>query len=143
MCNLCSHKCKYCNAFTTFSAIADESQPFGGNMLGSAFKTFVMFAGEYDFGEMRFSSSSKTTKEGTWSRSITDVETLNDRANPPNLTYNHKAEVILGQLIFAAFVFLFAVVVMNLLNAFAIGDIQVKIFSGLQRISLQISSPCV
>ena len=95
-------------------------------MLGSAFKTFVMFAGEYDFGEMRFSSSSKTTKEGTWNRSITDVETLNDRANPPNLTYNHKAEVILGQLIFAAFVFLFAVVVMNLLNAFAIGDIQVR-----------------
>merc|ERR1712038_1169391 len=83
-----------------------------------------MFTGEYDFGEMRFSSSKKTTREGTWNRSITDVETLNDRANPPNLTYNHKAEVILGQLIFVAFVFLFAVVVMNLLNAFAIGDIQ-------------------
>ena len=95
-------------------------------MLGSALKTFVMFAGEYDFGEMRFSSSNKTTKEGTWNRSITDVETLNGRANPPNLTYNHKAEVILGSLIFAAFVFLFAVVVMNLLNAFAIGDNQVK-----------------
>ena len=133
MCNLCSHKCKYCNAFTTFSAIADESQPFGGNLLGSAFKTFVMFAGEYDFSNMRFSSSPN----------LTDVKTLNNRADPPNLTFNHKAEVILGQLIFAAFVFMFPVVVMNLLNAFAIGDIQVKIFSGLQRISLQISSPCV
>ena len=95
-------------------------------MLGSALKTFVMFSGEYDFGAMRFSSSKDTSNEGTWTRSITDVETLNNRANPPNLTYNHKAEVILGQLIFAAFVFLFAVVVMNLLNAFAIGDIQVR-----------------
>ena len=112
--------------------------------MGSAFKTFVMFAGEYDFGEMRFSSSKKTTEEGTWNRSITDVETLNDRANATsNLTYNHKAEVMLGQLIFVAFVFMFAVVVMNLLNAFAIGDIQVKMFSGLQRRSLLISSPCV
>ena len=95
-------------------------------MLGSALKTFVMFTGEYDFGAMRFSSSPKMTKEGSWDRPISDVETLNNRANPPNLTYNHKAEVILGSLIFAAFVFLFAVVVMNLLNAFAIGDIQVK-----------------
>ena len=92
-----------------------------------------MFAGEYDFSNMRFSSSPSGE---------TDVETLNNRANPPDLTFNHKAEVILGQLIFAAFVFMFPVVVMNLLNAFAIGDIQVKIFSGLQRISLQISSPC-
>ena len=141
MCNLCSHKCNYCNAFITLSGIADESKPFGGILLGSAIKTFVMFAGEYDFSNMRFSSSKVKTNDGTGS--ITDVETLNYRANPPKLTFNHKAEVILGQLIFAAFVFMFPVVVMNLLNAFAIGDIQVKIFSGLQRISLQISSPCV
>ena len=62
-------------------------------MLGSAFKTFVMFAGEYDFGEMRFSSSPKMTKDGSWDRPISDVETLNDKANevdPPKLTYNHK-----------------------------------------------------
>ena len=116
--------------------------------MGSAIKTFVMFAGEYDFGTQRFSSSNKTTSDylstGSWERLITDVETLNTPISTDNfttdnstiyekVTYNHKAEVILGQLIFAAFVFLFAVVVMNLLNAFAIGDIQVKQFSGLQR----------
>ena len=126
--------------------------------MGSAIKTFVMFAGEYDFGTQRFSSSNKTTSDylstGSWERLITDVETLNTPISTDNfttdnstiyekVTYNHKAEVILGQLIFAAFVFLFAVVVMNLLNAFAIGDIQVKMFSGLQRRSLLISSPCV
>ena len=108
--------------------------------MGSAIKTFVMFAGEYDFGTQRFSSSNKTTSDylstGSYERLITDVETLNTPTNSTTyaeVTYNHKAEVILGQLIFAAFVFLFAVVVMNLLNAFAIGDIQVKQFSGLQR----------
>ena len=143
MCNLCSHKCKYCNTFTTLSAIADESQPFGGTFLGSAFKTFVMFAGEYDFSNMHFSSSPNTTWDGSWHRPISDIETLNSPISEPTQTYNHKAEVMLGQLIFAAFVFMFAVVVMNLLNAFAIGDIQVKTFLGLQRRSLQISSPCV
>ena len=105
-----------------------------------------MFAGEYDFGTQRFSSSNKTTDDylstGSYERLITDVETLNTPTNSTTyaeVTYNHKAEVILGQLIFATFVFLFAVVVMNLLNAFAIGDIQVKQFSGLHRRSLQIS----
>ena len=126
--------------------------------MGSAIKTFVMFAGEYDFGTQRFSSSKKTTDDyrstGTYHRLITDVETLNTPISTDNsttynsttneeVTYNHKAEVILGQLIFATFVFLFAVVVMNLLNAFAIGDIQVKQFSGLHRRSLQISGPLV
>ena len=37
-------------------------------------------------------------------------------------------EVYFGRLIFLAFAFLFVVVVMNLLNAIAIGDIQENIF---------------
>ena len=36
-----------------------------------------------------------------------------------------KAEVASGQLIFMLFVFLFVIVFMNILNAIAIGDIQV------------------
>ena len=36
-----------------------------------------------------------------------------------------EAEIYLGRMIFMAFAFLFGVVVMNLLNAIAIGDIQV------------------
>ena len=41
--------------------------------------------------------------------------------------YNVKFEQVLGKIILLAFVFLFAIVQMNLLNAVAIGDIQVKI----------------
>ena len=101
--------------------------PFGGNLLGSVFKAFVMFTGEYDFGSMRFTSLSNTTKggkcgDGEWDYPIRDFEVLYSN----DATYHQKAEILLGQLIFVAFVFLFAVVVMNLLNAFAIGDIQVK-----------------
>ena len=102
--------------------------PFGGNLLGSVFKAFVMFTGEYDFGSMRFTSLSNTSKggkcgDGEWDYPITDFEVLYSH----DATYHQKAEILLGQLIFVAFVFLFAVVVMNLLNAFAIGDIQVTI----------------
>ena len=98
-------------------------------MLGSVFKAFIMFTGEYDFGSMRFTSSKDTTKGGKcgqeeWDRPATDIEVLYNSDS----TYHQKAEILLGQLIFVAFVFLFSVVVMNLLNAFAIGDIQVKIF---------------
>ena len=103
--------------------------PFGGNLLGSVFKAFVIFTGEYDFGTMRFTSSYNTSKGGEcghaeWDRLVTDSEVLYIK----DATYHQKAEILLGQLIFVAFVFLFAVVVMNLLNAFAIGDIQVRVF---------------
>ena len=108
--------------------------PFGGNLLGSFVKAFVMLTGEYDFGTMRFTSSksktdggkfgNKTESWGKWDRLATDNEVLHDNDS----TYHQKAEILLGQLIFVAFVFLFAVVVMNLLNAFAIGDIQVRLF---------------
>ena len=103
--------------------------PFGGNSLGSVFKAFIMFTGEYDFGSIRFTSSNNTTKGGRcgqeeWDRLMTDIEVLYNNDS----TYHQKAEILLGQLIFVAFVFLFSVVVMNLLNAFAIGDIQVTKF---------------
>ena len=127
-----------------FSGIADENQPYGGSLAGSVFKAFVMFSGEYDFGAMRFTSSNKTTIDytsatssmqftssngnmsGTGRRLTTDVETLADIDH--TITSHQKAEIMLGQLVFVAFVFLFPIVVMNLLNAFAIGDIQVNIF---------------
>ena len=114
-------------------------------MAGSVFKAFVMFSGEYDFGAMRFTSSNKTTIDftsatssmeftssngtimnGKGRRLTTDVETLADIDH--TITSHQKAEIMLGQLVFVAFVFLFPIVVMNLLNAFAIGDIQVNIF---------------
>ena len=125
-----------------FSGIADENQPYGGSLAGSAFKAFAMFGGEYDFDAMRFTSSNETIMDGssivnvtsfngkfmngTGRRLKTDVETLADTDH--TRTSHQIAEIMLGQLIFVAFVFLFPIVVMNLLNAFAIGDIQVNIF---------------
>ena len=70
-----------------------------------------MFTGEYNFGDRRFSNTLNKT----------DVEVLGS-----DVSYHTKTQIVLAQIIFVAFVFLFAVVVMNLLNAFAIGDIQVK-----------------
>ena len=114
----------------------------GGSLAGSAFKAFAMFGGEHDFDAMRFTSSNETIMDGssiinvtsfngkfmngTGRRLKTDVEVL---ANTDNTrTHHQKVEIMLGQLIFVAFIFLFPIVVMNLLNAFAIGDIQVNIF---------------
>ena len=39
---------------------------------------------------------------------------------------NMKASDVLSKLILVVFIFLFVIVMMNVLNAFAIGDIQVK-----------------
>ena len=75
-----------------------------------------MFTGEYNFGDRRFSNTKLDEDEDT-----SDVEVLGS-----DVSYHTKTQIVLAQIIFVAFVFLFAVVVMNLLNAFAIGDIQVK-----------------
>ena len=40
-----------------------------------------------------------------------------------------QMEIYFGRMIFVAFVFLFAIVVLNLLNAIAIGDVQVIILT--------------
>ena len=42
-----------------------------------------------------------------------------------NVPDSVKVQIVLGQLVFIAFVFLFVIVILNLLNAVAIGDIQV------------------
>ena len=75
-----------------------------------------MFTGEYNFGDRRFSNALVDEDKDT-----SDVEVLGS-----DVSYHTKTQIVLAQIIFVAFVFLFAVVVMNLLNAFAIGDIQVK-----------------
>ena len=72
-----------------------SSEPaFAKHFFGSIIKTFVMFVGEMEYGNIHFSEKS-------------------------------KLELALGQFVFLVFVFMFVVVFMNLLNAIAIGDIQV------------------
>ena len=70
------------------------TEPFAKHFFGSIIKTFVMFVGEMEYGNIHFSEES-------------------------------KIELALGQFVFLVFVFMFVVVFMNLLNAIAIGDIQV------------------
>ena len=84
-----------------------------------------MFTGEYNFGDRRFSNV-KVDKNST--EDTSDVKVLSS-----DVSYHTKTQIVLAQIIFVAFVFLFAVVVMNLLNAFAIGDIQVSIMSKTNR----------
>ena len=76
--------------------MAQKGEPFSNGWLDALVKTFVMFIGELEFGDLSYGGN----KSG-------------DRA--------------IGKLLALAFASLFAVVVMNLLNAVAIGDIQVLI----------------
>ena len=69
-----------------------------------------MFAGEYNF--------------RVWYGRDVDVKVL--QKSMDESPYHAKAQIVLAQIMSVAFVFLFGVVVMNLLNAFAIGDIQVR-----------------
>ena len=75
-----------------------------------------MSTGEYNFGDRRFSNTLVNGKNDTSDTEVLDAD----------VSHHKKTQIILAQIIFAAFVFVFAVVVMNLLNAFAIGDIEVK-----------------
>ena len=77
-----------------------NTEPFAKHFFGSIIKTFVMFVGEMEYGDIHFSS-------------------------PELETFSAKLELALGQSVFLIFVFMFVVVFMNLLNAIAIGDIQV------------------
>ena len=77
-----------------------NTEPFAKHFFGSIIKTFVMFVGEMEYGDIHFSS-------------------------PELNTGLAKLELALGQFVFLVFVFMFVVVFMNLLNAIAIGDIQV------------------
>ena len=74
--------------------MATKDEPFSNGWLDALVKTFVMFIGELEFGDLTYGGNSFAARS-------------------------------IGKLIALAFAFLFAVVVMNLLNAVAIGDIQV------------------
>ena len=76
--------------------MAKKGEPFSNGWLDALVKTFVMFIGELEFGDLTYGGDDFPTRA-------------------------------IGKLLALAFAFLFAVVVMNLLNAVAIGDIQVLI----------------
>ena len=78
--------------------------PYAKNLFGSFVSTFVWSVGEvenFDFAEAQ----------------------KNDNMD---ITYHTKAEDGLSKFILLIFIFLFVIVMMNVLNAFAIGDIQVN-----------------
>ena len=76
---------------------------FSENFFGALVRTFVMFTGELEYTD--FEWKKKTREEGGLKRSL--------------------AGIFFGKSILFAFAFFFVVVVMNLLNAIAIGDIEV------------------
>ena len=83
----------------------DEPQQFAMNLISAFVKTVIMGVGEID---ADLDLTDKDEYEGN---------------------FNVKFEQFLGKIILLAFVFLFAIVLTNLLNAVAIGDIQVKLKS--------------
>ena len=87
----------------------NESNPFPQFFFETMTKTLVMFVGEMEFGNFNFTVHGNTNN-GDYGKDW-------DGAS--------KAEVALGQVIFMMFVFLFVIVFMNILNAIAIGDIEV------------------
>ena len=94
----------------------DAEEPFAEVLVGALLKTFSIFIGEVnydDFVKTMGINLTTAAKNVSWN-AIDSRESL-------------KAKLALGQLILTAFVFLFAVVLMNLLNAIAIGDIQVNL----------------
>lgn len=86
--------------------------PFAETFLDGVFRTIVMSIGEIEFLDLRYANA---TKNQTF-----PIDSDGGKIKGLEL------EIYLGRLILLAFVFLFVVVVMNLLNAIAIGDIQVK-----------------
>ena len=80
----------------------DEPQKFAKNLISAFVKTVIMGVGEIN----------------------ADLDFTDKDEYESN--FNVKFEQFLGKIILLAFVFLFAIVLMNLLNAVAIGDIQVK-----------------
>ena len=75
--------------------MATKGEPFSKGWLDALVKTFDMFIGELNFGDLTYGGK------------------------------KYGAARYIGKLLALAFAFLFGVVVMNLLNAVAIGDIQV------------------
>ena len=95
-----------------FLVIASEHEKFSKTYLDGIFRTIVMSFGEMEFLELFYANQTK-----------------NDNYFPRDKNENNilglEVEIYLARLIFIVFAFLFVIVVMNLLNAIAIGDIQV------------------
>ena len=91
-----------------------KEDPYAKNLFGSFVRTFVWSVGE-DGGEL-FDFKPEAQKKDNM-RSIMDLD----------ISYTTKAEGGLSKYILLIFIFLFLIVMMNVLNAFAIGDIQVNI----------------
>ena len=90
--------------------------PFAKYLFGTIMKTFTLFIGELNYDDVVKTFGvdlNKANETGSfWSKDQSTREAL-------------KMELALGQLIFIVFVFLFVIVVLNLLNGIAISDIQV------------------
>ena len=94
-----------CTYFLAILSTKDETT-FAKNFLGAWLRTMTMVLGEFQYINLRYGNM-----EGE------DRETE---------TPEQKWQIHLARLIFMGFVFVFPLVVINLLNAVAIGDVQVS-----------------
>ena len=94
----------------------DKKGPFAEYLFGAIMKTFTLFIGELNYDDVvktfGVDLDNGTETGSFWSKDQSTREAL-------------KMQLALGQLIFIVFVFLFVIVVLNLLNGIAISDIQV------------------
>ena len=90
-----------------FPAIASKKEPFAQNFLGAWIRTMTMALGEMAYIALRYGN-------------------MDQNSTYEELDLEEEWEIHLAHIIFMAFVFLFTLVVVNLLNAIAIGDVQVR-----------------
>ena len=102
-----------------FAVMAIKESPFAEYLFGAIMKTFTLFIGELNYDDVveKFGVNLTNVLEDDLNRSFWS----NEKASREAL----KMKLALGQLIFIVFVFLFVIVVLNLLNGIAISDIQV------------------
>ena len=86
-----------------FTAMKGSKPPFEKNLISAFVRASLWSVGEID--ERNFSDLSRKEQQDD--------------------DLHQKFELILGKLIILAFLFLFVIVLMNLLNAVALGDVQV------------------
>ena len=95
-----------CTYFLAILSTKDGPKTFAKNFFGAWLRTMTMVLGEFQYINLRYGNM-----EGE------DRETE---------TPEQKWQIHLARLIFMGFVFVFPLVVINLLNAVAIGDVQVS-----------------